>query len=377
MKIPLFYATNRRHEGPDRWHPTGYGTQFSDDGVENLRFGKATVSADDAKVRKCLAAASQGAPGDGEALADLLSAAPAAIEAYRESLDKTKSDLVQPATAFGSTAMFRDLKQIMCGGSDVLVFIHGFNVSWAEAVGSAAALQLMLNRPVKGVKRRPVAVAVFSWPSDGKAIPWVSYKSDRSEAKSSGYAVGRGFLKLRDFLQKVREDGSGEGPPCGGKLHLLCHSMGNFVLQNALERVRAFTPHSVLPRVFERVFLCAPDVDDTVLEPAGALGDLHELAATISVYYNRGDLALNGSDYTKGNPERLGTNGAARPSLVHAKVEQVDCSEVVEGFMEHSYHLSGLPNRDLQLNLAWVPPDGRGRARRKADVPGNVWSLHG
>lgn len=371
MKIPIFYATNRRHEGKDRWHPTGYGTQFSDDGVENLRFGKALVAADDAKVKAFLAAA------DGEALADLLGAAPAAVEAYPESLDKTRSDLVQPDSAFGSLAMFRDLKAAMARGADALTFIHGFNVSWAEAVGSAAALQLMLNRPLQGRKRRPVVVVVFSWPSDGAAIPWVSYKSDRSEAKGSGCAVGRGFLKLRDFLQKVRQDGSGEGVPCRGALHLLCHSMGNYVLQCALERVRAFTAHTVLPRVFERVFLCAPDVDDNVLEPGGALGDLHELAGAVAVYHNRGDLALRGSDYTKGNPERLGTHGAARPSLLHAKVEQVDCAAVVEGFMEHSYHLSGPANRDLQLSLAGVAAEGKGRARERSKVQGNVWALKG
>ncbi len=375
MKLTVYYATNRRHEGP-RWRPSGYGTKFSDDGMENLRFGKVSVEADEAKVRACMSAPAQGAPGDGEALADLLSAAPRSIAAYRESLDKDIPDIHQPAAVLGSLALFRELKALMSAGSDVLVFLHGFNVSWADAVGSAAALQLMLNRPLVGLTRRPVKVVVFTWPSDGSAIPWVSYKSDRSEAKGSGAAVGRAFLKLRDYLQQIGRKDSPEGPPCGGKLHLLCHSMGNYVLQNALERLRAFTPHSVLPRVFERVFLCAPDVDDTVLEPGGPLGDLHELASTVSVYYNRGDLALNGSDYTKGNPERLGTNGAARPSLVHAKVEQVDCSSVVGGFMEHSYHLSGLTNRDLQLNLAWIAPDGRGRARRKADVPGNVWALH-
>ncbi|MBL7995151.1 hypothetical protein JNM05_07235, partial [bacterium] len=44
----LYYATNRKHEG-NRWKPTGYGTKFSDDGLENLRFGKVTVNADEAK----------------------------------------------------------------------------------------------------------------------------------------------------------------------------------------------------------------------------------------------------------------------------------------------------------------------------------------
>jgi hypothetical protein len=378
MKIQLFYATNRKHLGPDRWRPTGYGTKFSDDGVENLRFGRLTLDAADAAVRKRLAADGAGGPGDGEGLADLLSesAGSADIRAYEEKIEPGTSDATQPNAVLGSLAMFRDLKAAMEKGADVLTFIHGFNVSWEEAVGSAAALQLMLNRPLpKGVSRRPVIVLVFTWPSDGLALPFVSYKSDRSEAQGSGYAVGRGFLKLRDFLTKVRQDGAAEGAPCNGGLHLLCHSMGNYVLQCALERLRAFTPGTVLPRVFDRIFLSAADVDDNVLEPGAPLGDLHELARGVSVYYNRGDVAMYVSDYTKGNPERLGTNGAARPTLVHAKAEQVDCSEVVGGFVEHSYHLSGLPNRDVQLSIYGMPPLGKGRARRKSDVPGNVWTL--
>lgn len=40
--------------------------------------------------------------------------------------------------------MFADLKADMENNSDVLVYIHGFNISWCEAVGKALALQLML-----------------------------------------------------------------------------------------------------------------------------------------------------------------------------------------------------------------------------------------
>lgn len=376
MDILIYYATNRKHEGDDRWAPAGYGTKFSDDGVENLRFGRVRLRADDAAVAKALKDSAAGGPGDGEALAGILSASAAdpariVIEPYREEADRTKTDVAQPPQAFGSFGFFSDLKAFMVKGGDTLTYIHGYNVSWTDAVGSAAALQLMLNRPApKGVKRRPVSVILFTWPSDGKAIPWISYKSDRTEAQNSGFAVGRGFLKLRDFLLKTED-------PCRGRLHLLCHSMGNYVLQCALDRLRAFTAGSAFPRVFDRIVLAAPDVDDNVLEPAMPMGDLHELGRSVSVYYNRGDVPLHGSDLTKGNPERLGTNGASRPSLVHTKVEQVDCSDVVDGFMEHSYYLSGLPNRDIQLNLAGVAPAAKARPRRRGDGPGSVWTIGG
>jgi hypothetical protein len=50
MDLQIFYATNRAHEGPRQFQPTSYGALFSNDGMENLRFGRVSFSADDAKV---------------------------------------------------------------------------------------------------------------------------------------------------------------------------------------------------------------------------------------------------------------------------------------------------------------------------------------
>ena len=33
----LYYVTNRRRQGRNRWQPTGYGPEPSKDGTENLR----------------------------------------------------------------------------------------------------------------------------------------------------------------------------------------------------------------------------------------------------------------------------------------------------------------------------------------------------
>jgi esterase/lipase superfamily enzyme len=372
--IRLFYATNRNHEGSSRWKPTGYGTKYSNDGMENLRFGQLDVQADPAEVSRCLAAEGDLGAGDGNALAGHLTdrAGTARIEAYPEKIDRKKSDLDARAV-LGSAKFFADLQAIMRGGSDAVVFIHGFNVSWHSAVGTAAALQVMLNRPLG--RLRPAQVVLFSWPSDGQAIPIVSYKSDRSEARGSGYAIGRGFLKLRDFLQRVRRGARGAEAPCDRNIHLLCHSMGNYALQNALERVRQFTGHSALPRIFDQVFLCSPDVDDNVLEPGQPMGDLHEVARRVTVYYNSGDAALRISDYTKGNPDRLGTHGPARPALLHSKVHQVDCSAAVGGLVEHSYYMDGRANVDLQLSIAGAAEEDPARPRRRVTTPGNVWAL--
>jgi esterase/lipase superfamily enzyme len=371
--LTLYYATNRAHEGTNRWKPDRYGTKFSDDGAENLRFGKVTVEADEAQINKCLSAASAGTNGDGEKLGAYLARQAKAnrITAFREVLTEKTGE---KDAKLGSAALFAEVKAIMDQATDVLVYIHGFNVSWEDAVGSALALQLMLNQAENQVPSQSVQVVLFTWPSDGMALPWVSYKSDRTEASASGYAIGRGFLKLRDFLASLRDRASGV-ELCGQDIHLLCHSMGNFVLQNALGRMSEFTPGTKLPKIFEHIFLCAPDVDDNALEPDQPMGDVQELASYVSVYHNRGDLAMFISDYTKGHPERLGGNGAARPALLHNKVNQLDCTAVVTGIVEHSYYLCGLPNRDIRLSIAGCDlGDPRRNRVRDADLP-NVWRL--
>lgn len=377
--LKLFYATNRNHLGADRWYPKAYGTKFSQDGIENLRFGVVEVEVDDARVAKFLAAPMPDCGhGDGEELGAYLAkcAAKAKIAAYPESISPDIAEIAQPAPQLGSQAMFADLAEVMRACSDVLIYIHGFNVSWAQAVGSALALQLMLgDRPAADPSQR-VAVVLFTWPSDGMALPWVSYKSDRSEAAGSGAAVGRAFLKVRDFLADLRDRAKQGGQTlCGQDIHLLCHSMGNFLLQNALARIADFTPGQVLPRLFEHIFLCAPDVDDAALEDGQPLAKVDQLARNVTIYHNREDTAMVVSDYTKGQPERLGGTGAAHPALLHNKVHQVDCTPVVHGLVEHSYYQAGNVNADIRASIdGWAQNDAR-RLRSSSSALDNVWTM--
>jgi esterase/lipase superfamily enzyme len=384
-KLKLYFATNRRHKGRDQWHPTGYDTTFSLDGMENLRVGSLTVEVDDDRVAQSLNEELSHGTGNGEKLSAYLasrvrSTKHCSIQAFPEKLDAGASDRNQPDSAkWGSQAMFEELHQTMIECTDVLVYIHGFNVSWEDAVGSALALQEMVNLPTDGAPPQKVVVVLFTWPSDGQALPYVSYKSDRSEAAASGAAIGRGFLKVRDYLLGLRVGARKGGDKvllCEQEIHLLCHSMGNYVLQNALARLAEFTAANTMPRFFDHIFLCAPDVDDTVFEQGQPMERLHEIARQISIYCNREDVAMTVSDVTKGNPDRLGHHGAARPALLHAKVHQIDCTAVVvEGLTEHSYYLAGRPNADICMSLNGVPSDDARRGRVRETTLRNVWSL--
>lgn len=378
MDLNLYYATNRNHEGNNRFQPKRYGSKFSADGMENLRFGKVKVTANDAQVRKFLnQSMTDLGDGNGEALGSYLTkcAKSSVIDAYPEQLSSELHENGQKDSKLGSQAMFDDLQTVMLASSDVLIYIHGFNVSWEAAVGSALALQLMLDRNQLDASQK-LTVVLFTWPSDGLALPWVSYKSDRSEATGSGAAVGRAFLKLRDFLATIRDRVVKDAvKPCGQDIHLLCHSMGNFLLQNALARVGDFTPGKMLPRLFEHIFLCAPDVEDTVLEAGQPMAAVAQAARHVTVYHNRGDVAMVISDYTKGNPERLGGAGAAHPALLHNKIHQVDCTPVVHGLVEHSYYQCGNVNADIRASIdGWAQDDHR-RMRIRSATLQNVWTM--
>lgn len=419
MDITVFYATNRAHEGADRFQPTRYGTRFSSDGMENLRFGRVSFRADAARVQALLdQERPHTGPGDGEALQDYFAQCVAKtqrIEAYVESIpDTALNEAAQKKVLLGSKAMFADLQADMREGRDMLLLIHGYNVSWEEAVGTAAALEATMNRPDPAPRgagddtvasTQAVRVVLFTWPSNGQALPFASYKSDRGDASGSSGAVGRGLLKVRDYLHELGREvragnrqvlrlraqlqAQGVRPSeidravaqleatevCGQKIHLLAHSMGNFVLQHALNRLWEFSPGTTLPRLFDRVFLCAADVDDDVLEPGKPMEQVHQVANLVAIYHNPNDNALRVSDYTKANPDRLGQRGAARPQALHHKMMQVDCSALVAGLTQHSYYTNGRVARDIRLALQGLEPDHPARGLHRLTGTANQWQM--
>ena len=253
----IYFATNGRHEGANRWKPTGYGIEPSDGHqAQNLRFGTVAAAYEQSRVDEALQADCGFGAGQGDRLASYFRerTESMSITAFEETLEVDKADSGQPAEAFGSTPFLADLRSAMEDGADVLVLIHGFNVDWWDSVSSALSLEFMLNG--RQGAQKPARVLLFSWPSNGRAVPYRSYFSDRWDTEASALAVARGFLKLRDYLIGKGPGGDPAKPPnCGGSIHLLCHSMGNYVLQCALEHVANNATGRRLPKLFDKVFL--------------------------------------------------------------------------------------------------------------------------
>ena len=114
--------------------------------------------------------------------------------------------------------------------TDAILFIHGYNVTFKEAIATSVKIGKN-NQDVNGNKG--VNVISFSWPSDGSMFPWIAYSNDRLDAAASGPAFARGLLKMADFFRNMSPEEA-----CHQKLHLMAHSMGNYVLRHALQEVR-------------------------------------------------------------------------------------------------------------------------------------------
>jgi esterase/lipase superfamily enzyme len=300
--INVYFGTNRNPRPADK--PRNFGKHFSSVGLSDLRFGKATVTGNKVEVTT-----------------------------HKEKLvqlgDAKRTDIAK--STFGSQKLFDDMHNAMhASHRDTVLFIHGYNVSFKEAMKSAAKLAQNFSG-VNGGKG--VNVACFSWPSDGSMRPWVAYSSDRRDAAASGPAFARGLLKVSDFLRKLTSEQA-----CDQKIHLVAHSMGNYVLRHAVQEIRRQSPGG-MPRIFDQIFLMAADEDDDTFEHDHKLKLLPRLGKQVHVYFNRNDHAMAISDTTKGNPDRLGDDGPRAPFQVPGKVTQIDCTPAVTGLIEHSYFL--------------------------------------
>jgi esterase/lipase superfamily enzyme len=288
----IYFATNRNLK--DLNSLTDFGNHFSENGLTDLRFGWATVAGDDL---------------------DQYSLTVAEESLYVEPGKAAVSDLSEQK--LGSKAVFEEIrKEMMSQKQDCVVYIHGFNTSFQDAILGAAQLKKFYNN-------LPMVYFLFTWPSDGSMLPFKAYASDRDDARASGVALGRGLQKFASFLHGTRPEDY-----CGQSVHLFAHSMGNYVLRWALQGIKS-SAGSNLRRLLEQIVLFAGDEDDDAFEHDHKLQSLPDLARRVTVYHNPGDKALVVSDLTKGNPDRLGASGPRNSRALPDKVSVVNCESVI------------------------------------------------
>lgn len=351
-QVCVYFITNRNHI-PDNKRVV-FGNHFNPDGVAALRFGKAEFEID----------------------AGAHTASLAEIEVYPDATSAPGETTVPPQ---GSGSFMEDLRQSMLDGRDTLVFVHGFNVSFMEGLEAGALLAATIEQDIN--------LVVFSWPSDGKKVPWMSYYSDREDARASGPALARAYLKLFDFVEGLREEERRAQLEAGQEeiartelclrcIHLLAHSMGNYVLRHGVQAIRAKDPRKMV-RMFDQVIMAAADEDDDTFEREDKLRILPTLARRITVYHNQYDRALVISDRTKANPDRLGSEGPNMLDMLPKKVVIVDCSEIAEAAdpqARHTYFIRS-PEVSADINGVLRDIDNRNIGSREEIRPGRAYRV--
>ncbi|HLG47967.1 MAG TPA: alpha/beta fold hydrolase [Reyranella sp.] len=213
-------------------------------------------------------------------------------------------------------------------GRNLLVFIHGFDNSFENAITRAAFNQQWLEQ--SGFAAASTAVVAFSWPSAGKLIgipfPDLAYRIDQTHAGQSGLHLMTFFANLQPLIDAARARGN--------RVFLLAHSMGNWALQAAVESW--FLHGNGDAFLFDEAFLAAADEVYNSFEfgPQGRLSALNRLARRISIYSSERDDVLKLSMAVNLGVKRLGQDGPHDRSNVTrfppAIYRMVDCSNATD-----------------------------------------------
>jgi esterase/lipase superfamily enzyme len=208
-------------------------------------------------------------------------------------------------------AYFLESVDMMAGKTtdqDALVFIHGYNVTFAEAVRRTA--QIAFDLDFRGI---PIC---YSWPS---AANYAGYMADET-------SIDWTTPHLVEFLRKVIQLKNLK------TVHLIAHSMGNRALVNCLSRMAAEFQQGGRAQLRQTI-LAAPDIDAGVFQQLAE--SFTKAAARTTLYASSKDLALQVSQQFHRYP-RAGESGPA--ILVLPSIDTVDVSEVPSGFLGHSYY---------------------------------------
>jgi esterase/lipase superfamily enzyme len=146
----------------------------------------------------------------------------------------------------------------------VLVFIHGFNNRFDDAVFRFAQIVHDAGTPVVPV--------LFTWPSRGSVLAY-GYDSE-----SNTYSRNA----LESTLRTLASD------PAVGEISILAHSMGNLVALEALRQM-AIRDGRITPKI-RNVLLAAPDVNVDLFREA--IMDMGKARPSFTLFVSQDDRAL-------------------------------------------------------------------------------------
>lgn len=311
IRLNIFVATTRRSVQSDR-----PGERYGTDDADSLQFASVNVNVPSYRAR-----------GTGDL------PRPSALRvnplAYRP--DPQADFFVASAIPTDSARFVQRLAADLATtrSRDLLVFVHGYNVSFEDAAVRAAQVAVDLN--FDGT------VVLFSWPS---AASVTAYVRDQQSARNAGFQLLR---LLRNHAVAAHPD----------RIHLLAHSMGAEVFGKAMTLA---APGDSTPRLAE-VVLAAPDVDRRVFRRE-ILPRLSPHAGRVTLYASSDDDALRASRLVNG-AGRLGLSGDSL--VVIGGMDTIDATRVTADLLGHT--LFG--NQNFLADLSLLLADGKPPAERR------------
>ncbi len=182
---------------------------------------------------------------------------------------------------------------------NIFIFIHGYNVSFAEGLFEQA--QLRHDFDIRGISLH------FSWPSAAKTA---LYLYDRDSVEYS-----------RDGLMKTLRIAAAAKPK---SIILLAHSMGTLLTMETL-RSLSLEGDNALVSMIDPLVLAAPDIDTDVFRTQ--LASLTTRPKSIVVLVSEEDKALRISGELRGGKSRVGA-GANKDELVAQGLIVLDLASV-------------------------------------------------
>ena len=225
------------------------------------------------------------------------------------------------------------------------VFVHGYNVTFAEAARRTAQLKYDL-----GFDGAPI---FFSWPSKGRADAYGADESDVEWAQPD----------LKEFLKVVAAKTKARN------IYLIAHSMGNRALTKAYIYLISERPE--LKKLFREVILIAPDID-TDLFKRDIAPALAASGNRTTIYSSSRDLTLKASNKYQNYP-RVGDSGSNL--VVFDGIETIDATNVDTGLARHTQLAE---NSSLTADLYRLIREGKSPAERSGlkavnAVAGRYW----
>ena len=188
--------------------------------------------------------------------------------------DHLKLTAQQPISDAGT--FFGDLREELAALAEesdrqILVYIHGYSISFNDAALRAAQIGFDLNFCGE--------TAFFSWPSCARTKMYLA----------DGNRIENSELEIAEFLTRIVKETDAE------VVHIIAHSLGNRGLARAASRVLADAGVR-----FGNIILAAPDVQQKLFKELAPI--YPEIADQTTLYASRHDRALKVSEWLQDAP---------------------------------------------------------------------------